>query len=382
MITFLGSVGIYLSRASRTMKAEAAFGLDLSHRQFLMIDRDYEQAAAAVDLIYVRDNAPGIVREPCKGGFLYFYRGKPISDQSVLDRIKKLAVPPAWRNVWICPSPNGHVQATGLDVRNRKQYRYHTLWSKVRSETKFHRLFEFGKALPMLRQKLEKDICLRDLCERKVLAAVILLMERTYIRVGNQGYEKMNGSYGLTTLKDKHVSINGGELKFSFKGKKGIFHDIRLQNKKLANIVKQCRDIPGKELFQYYGEDGARRSIDSGMVNEYIKEACGIDFTAKDFRLWAGSLNILRSFNAIGQAVTATMCKQNVLMALDQVSRMLGNTRTVCRKYYVHPGLIRLYEENNLQKYLKDLDALEKPDDQTGLTHEERVLMKILKQFH
>lgn len=363
------------------MKAEA-LELDLSHRQFLRIDRDYERAAAVVDLLYVRDNVPGITREPCKGGFRYFYKGKEIADTCVIDRIKKLAVPPAWRNVWICYRPNGHIQATGIDVRNRKQYRYHALWNRVRSETKFHRLYEFGKALPLLRQKLEKDISLRDLCERKVLAAVILLMERTYIRVGNYGYEKMNGSYGLTTLKDKHVTIKGGELKFSFKGKKGIFHDITLKNKKLASIVKQCRDIPGKELFQYYAEDGSRRSVDSGLVNEYIKEACGMDFTAKDFRLWAGSLNVLRSFKSMGQAVTQTMCKQNVLAALDQVSKMLGNTRTVCKKYYVHPGLIRLYEENNLNKYLKDLDALEKPDDRTGLTHEEHVLMKILKQLN
>lgn len=356
--------------------------MDLSHRQFLKIDKDYERAAAVVDLVYVRDNTAGITRESTKSGFNYFYRGKQITDPDTLARIKKLAIPPAWRNVWICNKANGHIQATGLDIRERKQYRYHTLWSKVRSETKFHRLYEFGKALPALRRQLEKDISVRDLCERKVLAAVILLMERTYIRVGNYGYEKMNGSYGLTTLKDKHVAIKSAEMKFSFKGKKGVFHDITLKNKKLAKVVKECRDIPGKELFQYYDEDGARRSIDSGSVNEYIKEASGMDFSAKDFRLWAGSLNILQSFKSLGQALTQTMCRQNVLMALDQVSHKLGNTRTVCRKYYVHPGLIRLYEENNLQKYLKHLDALEKPDDKSGLTNEETVLMKILKQLH
>ena len=362
------------------MKAQAV-EFDLSHKQFLKIDKDYERAAAVVDLVYVRDSSPGILRQGGKNGFEYFYRGKQVTDPDTLARIKKLVIPPAWREVWICSKANGHIQATGLDARGRKQYRYHALWSKVRSETKFHRLFEFGKALPTLRAKLEKDISLRDLCERKVLAAVILLMERTYIRVGNYGYEKMNGSYGLTTLKDKHVAINSGELKFSFKGKKGVFHDITLKNKKLAKIVKECRDIPGKELFQYYDDDGSRRSIDSGRVNEYIKEASGMDFSAKDFRLWAGSLNILRSFKSMGQALTQTMCKQNVIMALDQVSAKLGNTRTVCRKYYVHPGLIRLYEENNLQRYLKDLDSLEKPDDKTGLTREENVLMKILKQF-
>lgn len=364
------------------MKAEATTELDLSHRQFLSIDKDYERAAAVMDLVYVRDHVPGIVREPCRGGFRYFYKGKQITDPGMLDRIKKLAIPPAWQNVWICYKPNGHIQATGTDVRNRKQYRYHPLWNRVRSETKFHRLYEFGKALPTLRETLEKDISLRGHCERKVLAAVILLMERTYIRIGNYGYEKMNGSYGLTTLKDKHVAIRGGELKFSFKGKKGIYHDITLKNKKLANIVKQCRDIPGKELFQYYDEEGNRRSVDSGQVNEYIKEASGMDISAKDFRLWAGSLNILRTFKSMGQAITQTTCKQNVMSALDQVSKLLGNTRTVCRKYYVHPGIIKLYEENNLEKYVQALDELEKPDDKSGLTAEEEVLMKILKEFH
>jgi DNA topoisomerase-1 len=363
------------------MKAEA-IELDLSHKQFLKIDKDYERAAAAVDLVYVKDSVPGITRSRGKNGFIYHYRGKRITDAYTLDRIRKLAIPPAWQKVWICYNPHGHIQATGMDVRGRKQYRYHTLWSKVRSETKFHRLYEFGKALPALRKKLEKDISVRDLCERKVLAAVIRLMERTYIRIGNYGYEKMNGSYGLTTLKDKHVAINSSEMKFSFKGKKGVFHDISLKNKKLAKVVKECRDIPGKELFQYYAEDGTRRSIDSGRVNEYIKEASGMDFSAKDFRLWAGSLNILCSFKSMGQALTQTMCKQNVLLALDSVSRKLGNTRTVCRKYYVHPGLIRLYEENNLEKYLKELDALEAPDERSGLTKEEKVLMKILKEFH
>jgi DNA topoisomerase-1 len=363
------------------MEAEA-LDLELSHKQFLTIDRDYQQAAAAVDLVYVKDNVPGICRRMTKNGFAYYYKDKQITDPKIVDRIKKLAIPPAWRDVWICYSYNGHIQATGIDVRGRKQYRYHTLWNKIRSETKFHRLYEFGKALRDIRKQLEKDVSLPGLCERKVLAAVILLMERTYIRIGNYGYEKMNGSYGLTTLKDKHVVIKSGELNFSFKGKKGVYHDISLKNKKLAKIVKECRDIPGKELFQYYAEDGTRRSIDSGSVNQYIKEASGMDFSAKDFRLWAGSLNILRSFKSMGQALTQTMCKQNILMALDQVSAKLGNTRTVCRKYYVHPGLIRLYEENNLNKYLKDLDDLEEPDNFSGLTKEEMVLMKILKNFH
>jgi DNA topoisomerase-1 len=356
--------------------------IDLSHKEFLSLDKDYARTAAAVDLIYVNDSAPGIARKATKKGFSYFSRGKSVSDKKTLERIKRLAIPPAWTNVWICPKPTGHVQATGIDDRNRKQYRYHALWNKVRSETKFHRLYEFGTALPRLRKQLEKDISLQELSERKVLAAVILLMERTYIRVGNQGYEKMNGTYGLTTLKDKHIKINSGEMNFAFKGKKGIYHKISLQNKKLARIVKECRDIPGEELFQYYKPDGSRQSIDSGSVNQYIKEASGMDFSAKDFRLWAGSLNILLSFNSIGRALTQAACKQNILLALDEVSAKLGNTRTVCRKYYVHPGLIRLYEEDSLEKYLTELNALEMRGSRSQFTHEEKVLMKILKGFH
>lgn len=362
------------------MKKDAV--IDFSHKEFRSLDKDYARTAAAVDLVYVKDNIPGISRKVAGKRITYFFKNKSIVDKKTLERIKKLAIPPAWKNVWICPNPSGHVQATGIDDRNRKQYRYHVLWNSVRSETKFHRLYAFGHALPQLRRQLEKDIACKELTKQKVLAAVILLMERTYIRVGNQGYERMNGTYGLTTLKDKHIKINSGEMNFAFKGKKGIYHKISLQNKRLARIVKECRDIPGEELFQYYLPNGSRTSIDSGSVNQYIKDASGMDFSAKDFRLWAGSLNILRSFHSIGQALTQAACKQNILMALDEVSAKLGNTRTVCRKYYVHPGLIRLYEENNLQKYLKELDAVEKLSSRTQFTHEENVLMKILKGFH
>ncbi len=363
------------------MKAKAS-KLDLSHKEFLNLHKDYEQAAAAVDLVYVKDNVGGISRRPAAKGFSYWYKEKPVTDAKALERIAKLAIPPAWTNVWICEKASGHIQATGIDARNRKQYRYHALWNKVRSETKFHRLYEFGRALPNLRLQLEKDISIPDLSERKVLAAVILLMESTYIRVGNYGYEKMNGSYGLTTFKDKHVAIKSHEMHFSFKGKKGVYHNISLKNKKLAKVVKECRDIPGKELFQYYDEKGTRKSIDSGSVNQYIKEASGMDCSAKDFRLWAGSLNILRSFKSMSPALTQTQRKQNILSALEEVSSKLGNTKSVCRNYYVHPGLIKLYEEDNLERYLKALDGREEPDDRSAHTNEEKVLMKILKEFH
>jgi len=355
--------------------------VQLSHKEFLKIDKDYTEAAKAASLVYVNDKAKGITRQKKGDGFVYIWDEKPLKEEKELERIKKLAIPPAWTNVWICPKKNGHIQATGYDLRNRKQYRYHELWNTLRNETKFHHLYEFGKLLPSLRLKLEEDFSKKELCQEKVLATVVSLMERTYIRVGNNDYEKLYGSYGLTTLKDKHVKVEGDQLRFSFTGKKGISHDIGLKSRKLAKAVKACRDIPGKELFQYYAEDGSRKPIDSGMVNAYIKEATGGDFTAKDFRTWAGTLNILRSFKAIGEAESEGDIKKNILAALDEVSEKLGNTRTVCKKYYVHPGIIRLYEEKSLSKYLKELDAIEKPDDLAGLTSEEKVLMKILKEL-
>jgi len=353
----------------------------LSHKEYLKIDKDYSKAAKVAELIYVNDKEPGINRLKKGKGFVYIYDNRPLKDKAETERIRKLVIPPAWTHVWICPNENGHIQATGFDIRGRKQYRYHAMWNTLRNETKFHRLYEFGKVLPSIRLKLEEDLVKKELNEEKVIATVVSLMERTYIRVGNDEYEKLNGSYGLTTLKDNHVKIEGDKIFFAFKGKKGIEHKITLRNKRLAKMVKQCRDIPGKELFQYYDGEGNRKSIDSGMVNRYIKEASGGDFTAKDFRTWAGTLNIIRAFKSMGESETETDCKKKIVAALDEVSRQLGNTRTVCKKYYVHPGIIKLYEEKNLLKYLGELDKIEQPDDLAGLTSEERVLMKILKQL-
>lgn len=355
--------------------------VQLSHKEFLKIDKDYSKAAKMADLRYVNDKAPGITRIKKGAQFTYILDDKPLQGEEELQRIKRLAIPPAWTSVWICPRPDGHIQATGFDVRNRKQYRYHALWHTVRNATKFHHLYEFGKLLPSLRLKLEEDLAKKETGEEKVIATVVSLMERTYIRIGSNDYEKLYGSYGLTTLKDKHVKVVGDTIRFSFKGKKGIYHDISLKNRKLARTVQACRDIAGKELFQYYDADGNKKSVDSGMVNRYIKEASGGDFSAKDFRTWAGTLNILRAFKSMGEVASDGDLKKNVIAALDEVSKKLGNTRTVCKKYYVHPGIIELYEKNNLQKYLTELDSIEKPDNLTGLTFEERVLMKILSEL-
>lgn len=353
--------------------------IELSHKEFLKIHKDPKKAAKAADLVYVNDGQPGISRIKKGKGFTYIFDDKPLKDKQQIERIRKLAIPPAWTNVWICPRENGHIQATGFDIRNRKQYRYHHLWQVLRNETKFHKLYEFGKRLPSIRLRIEDDLAKKELTSDKVIAMMVSLMERTYIRIGSEDYEKLYGSYGLSTLKDKHVNIKGDKLHFSFKGKKGIEHNITLKNRRLAKMIQQCRDIPGKELFQYYDEDGTKCAVDSGMVNSYIKEASGGDFTAKDFRTWAGTLNIIRAFKSIGMAASDADCKKNVVAALDEVSEKLGNTRAICRKYYVHPGIIQLYEAKNLQKYLDELDRIEEPDELTGLTSEEKVLMKILQ---
>jgi DNA topoisomerase-1 len=343
------------------------------------IANDAKKCAKAAHLIYVTDTAPGIKRVKKGKGFLYFYEGKKVIEAEVLNRIKHLVIPPAWKNVWICAVDNGHIQATGSDVKNRKQYRYHAKWNELRNQTKFSKLLSFGEKLPVLRLQLEKDLSRKELGVEKILATVISVMERTYIRIGNSEYEKTNGSYGLTTLKDQHVKLKGDALQFSFVGKKGIVHKIHLNNKKLARIVKQSREIPGKELFQYYDENGNPHPIDSGMVNRYIQEITGEDFTAKDFRTWAGTLNALKAFKELGQAETQVETKKKLVEALEYVSHKLGNTRTVCKKYYVHPLIIDMFEKQSLTAYLDELDKIEKDDNLTGWTRNEEVLMKILR---
>jgi DNA topoisomerase I len=347
----------------------------LSHRRLL----DHKETASTARLIYITNTTPGIRRLKKGKGFSYIYNDNAIKDKEILTRIKKLVIPPSWSDVWICASPTGHIQATGLDMLKRKQYRYHAAWNALRSETKFHRLFEFGKVLPQLRRQTKKDIRQKELSEKKIIATVINLMEETYIRIGNNGYEKMYGSYGLTTLKNRHVTIQGDKIRFCFIGKKGIEHTITLKNKNLARIVKQCRDIPGKELFQYYDNKGNKKSIDSGMVNDYLKENTGgMDVSAKDFRTWAGTLQALKSFAGFAETPDPAELKKNILQMLDNVSAKLGNTRTVCRKYYIHPELIRLYEENKLPLLLKNAAAMKSLTP--GLTKEEASLITILKK--
>jgi DNA topoisomerase-1 len=351
----------------------------LSKSKLRSIVKDEEKTAKAANLIYVTDKEPGIERRKKGKDFEYFFDDKKIKDDEELLRIKHLVIPPAWEKVWVCKQENGHLQATGFDLKNRKQYRYHPNWNALRNETKYYRLHDFGKSLPDIRLQLEKDLSLPELTERKVLAAVISLMERTNIRIGNAFYEKEYGSFGLTTLKDRHVKFNGTSVSFTFKGKKGVNHNITMRSKRLARIVKKCRDIPGKELFQFYDAEGNHRSIDSGLVNKYIREISNADFTAKDFRTWAGTIQAFLALKSIGCCETVTETKRKIVEALDIVSEHLGNTRTVCKKYYVHPLILSLYESKKLDDYVSQLDKIEKDDDKAGLSPEEKMVMKILE---
>lgn len=353
-------------------------GIKITKRKLKGLLNDGAKSAEAINLVYVNDTEPGIRRVKKGDQFIYKLGNRTITNKGELNRIKALVIPPAWENVWICTDPNGHLQVTGIDQRGRKQYKYHPLWNTLRNHTKFSNLHAFGQVLPLIRKQLQKHLSLPGLPLEKVLAAAVSIMQCTCIRVGNNAYEKLYGSYGLTTLKDQHVQIKGSEVKFSFKGKKGIYHKLTLKSKKLARIVQQCRDIPGKELFQYYDEHGARKVIDSGMVNNYIKEISGGNFTAKDFRTWAGTLQAVSAFKDLGECHTITEAKKKVVMALDTVAKHLGNTRTVCKKYYVHPAIIDHFMNNTLAKYIKRQTDSE-CDLQEGLDQQEKVLMKILE---
>lgn len=337
---------------------------------------DSKKYAEAVSLIYAKDGAPGITRKRRGKGFSYFFRHRRVTQKRVLQRIKGLVIPPAWENVWINCLPEGHLQVTGLDARKRKQYKYHPHWSKLRNETKFHRMIEFGKVLPALRAQMEKDLRNEGMTQEKVIATIVKLMEQTSIRIGNDTYEKENGSYGLTTLKNRHVKINGHHIRFSFIGKKGVSHSITLRSKRMARLVKQCIEIPGKELFQYINGDGIPRVIDSGKVNAYIKAVTEKDLTAKDFRTWTGSVIALRAFKNAGKAEDPSEAKKKIIEVLDCVSKQLGNTRNVTKKYYVHPLLISLYENNKLDKYFKPV----KGNGIEGLNDDEKILIKILER--
>lgn len=349
----------------------------ISAKKIAAIVNDHQASARAVKLRYVNDSEKGISRVKRGEKFEYVFQNKKVRDSATLERIRKLVIPPAWENVWICKDENGHIQVTGTDARGRKQYKYHPLWSALRNETKFYRLLEFGKVLPAIRERLEKDLAKPGLPRGKVLAAIVSIMDKTSIRIGSSFYEKLYGSFGLSTMKDKHVKIDGAHIRFSFKGKKGVYHDISLKSRRLANIVKQCREIPGKELFQYYDEDGNVQSVESGEVNDYIREISGGEFTSKDFRTWTGTVRCLLSLKEAGLFDNQKQMKQNIVAAIDAVAECLGNTRAVCRKHYIHPMVLSSYENNKLERYLSELER--KAAESGEITACEEIVLTLLE---
>ncbi len=305
---------------------------------------EHREAAARAGLRYVTDGVPGIRRQRAGTGWAFYWPdGERIADRMERRRISALAIPPAWTDVWICPDPVGHIQATARDARGRKQYRYHPLYRAARDKSKFRRMLEFSEILPDIRERVERDLRAGDLTRRQILATVVRLLDKTLIRVGNDEYARENRSFGLTTLRGRHVEIKGSRLHFTFRGKSGVSHEVAITDRRLARIVQQCQDLPGQELFQYLDTKGRRQTISSDDVNAYLRETTGRDITAKDFRTWAGTMLAAKQLCAIGPAKTRREAERNMLRAIDTVADRLGNTRAVCRKYYVHPGLLRAY---------------------------------------
>ncbi|MBV9614385.1 MAG: DNA topoisomerase IB [Ktedonobacteraceae bacterium] len=337
-------------------------------------------SARAAGLRYVTDTSPGIRRKRAGKHFSYIgLDGKPIHDEEVLQRIRSLGIPPAWKDVWICPNPRGHIQATGRDAKGRKQYRYHALWRKIRDDNKYDHMVAFGKALPTIRQRVSDDLALPGLPGEKVLATVVRLLDTTSVRIGNEEYARENGSFGLTTMRDEHVEIKGSTVRFQFRGKSGKEHSIDVKDRQLAKIMRRCLDLPGQELFQYIDEDGQQRTVTSDDVNAYLHEVTGQDFTAKDFRTWAGTVTATCALLDLGAYETKTQAKKNVVHAIESAAQHLGNTPAICRKSYVHPEVIDSYLDGSLLHALKKQDEGAILDALEGLRPEEISVLAFLE---
>lgn len=340
---------------------------------------DPVEAASRAGLRYVHDRQPGIRRVRHGEGFRYLGpEGKPVRDEETRRRIRSLVIPPAWTEVWICPRAEGHIQATGRDARGRKQYRYHARFRAVRDETKYEKIFDFAAALPKIRARCERDLATPGLSREKVLAAVVCLLEQTLIRVGNEEYSRLNQSFGLTTLRDGHARIRGASVEFHFRGKSGKEHAVAINDRRLARIVKRCRDLPGDELFQYLESDGTRRAIDSSDVNAYLREITGQDFTAKDFRTFAGTVLAALALSELGPARTQSALKKQVVAAIKQASERLGNTPTVCRKCYVHPAILDAYARGRVVPRIASSDA--RARTRTSLRPDEKAVLAFLRR--
>jgi DNA topoisomerase-1 len=322
---------------------------------------------------------PGIRRKQVGKAFTYTTSSStPLRDPEGVRRIKSLAIPPAWTNVWICPLPDGHIQATARDAKGRKQYRYHPRWRVVRDETKYDRLIAFGQVLPSIRRRAEKDLALAGLPREKILATVVRLLEMTLIRVGNEEYARNNDSFGLTTMRDHHVDVSGSSLRFEFRGKSGVQHSVDLRDRKLAGIVKRSQELPGQELFQYLDENGERHSIGSSDVNEYLREITGQDFTAKDFRTWAGTVLAAKALQEFEAWDSKAQAKRNIVRAIESVAKRLGNTKAVCKKCYIHPAVLNSYLDGSLMETLRRRIRKDMTESLRELRREEAAVLAFL----
>ena len=343
---------------------------------------DPKQAARAARLHYVTDRKPGITRERDGDAWRFIAKdGSTITDEDTVARIKKLAIPPAYTDVWICADPRGHLQAVGRDARGRKQYRYHPKWRVVRDQDKYARMLVFGRVLPRIRARVQTDLGAQGLPKRKVVAAVVMLLEKTMMRVGNEEYVQQNKSFGLTTLRDRHAKIRSGHVEFDFRGKHGVKHHIELDDKRLAKVVLRCRDLPGQDLFQFLDEDGERHHVTSDDVNEYLREVSGgEEVTAKDFRTWAATNLAAAALKELSTFENATAAKKNLVQAVEGVAKRLGNTPAICRKCYIHPAVFEGYLDGSLLEGLK-AQAEDVLDGNTeGLTAEEVAITAYLSR--
>jgi DNA topoisomerase I len=344
-------------------------------------DTDAPTVARQVGLRYVSDAMPGITRRPARNGFRYVdATGKPVHDEPTLARIRALAIPPAWTDVWICAAANGHLQATGRDAKRRKQYRYHSRWRSVRDEAKYERMLNFGKALPAIRSEVDAALRLPGLPREKVLATIVYLLQATMMRIGNEEYARHNKSFGLTTLRDRHVRIDGGAVEFRFRGKSGVRHAIRVDDPRLARIIRRTRDLPGQELFQYVDDDGEQRTVDSADVNDYLRALTGEDYTAKDFRTWSGTVLAAFALQEFEKFDSETQAKKNVVRAIESVAERLGNTPAICRKCYVHPAVIESYLDGTMLDALRQRAHEELVGELHALRPEEAAVLVLLQQ--
>ncbi len=338
------------------------------------------KAAKEAGLRYADDRRTGITRRRAGKGFRYLDpEGRPIRDEETLARIKSLAIPPAWSDVWISPSPLGHIQATGRDDKGRKQYRYHPRWRTVRDISKYGRMITFGKKLPRIRKRTQRDLALPGLPRRKVLAAVVRLLEVSLIRVGNDEYARNNHSFGLTTMRDRHAEVNGSKVQFKFRGKSGVTHAVELEDRRLARVVARCQELPGQELFQYVNDEGVIQDIDSADVNDYLREIAGEEFTAKDFRTWAGTMLAALALQEFETFDSQTQAKKNVVSAIERVAERLGNTPSVCRKCYVHPVILDAYLDGSMIDALQRRAKQEMEESLGDLRPEEAAVMALLQ---